>query len=440
MQYTIKNSRTSGISITVHLCNWYVPKSRGDVSWLTSELENTRNRIWSFKDGDADSWGISQVKELWTSEIACQEPQLFVPIPASTVAKTHERLLSFTKRLCQEVEGFENGFGVIQRVEDVESKHTSINRLRHGTKGLHYHASQIRGKRIVLFDDVVTTGHTIIDQVAKLSSLGALEVRVITLARTVPFDQTVGLSGNLTPASTVIDVKSSPSDKTKTINVDFKRGYVEGPLAGQWQKTVWTDSGNSITRIEMDNGNSYEWGFLVADDGKVYQEDFVNNKRTGKGVYRWADGTVYFGDFVDGKRTGKGTLAWANGKKVYEGDFLEDWRTGKGVYRWANGNVYEGEFMKGWRTGKGVFRWADGDVYEGDFVDDTRTGKGVFRWANSGNVYEGDFVDGKGTGTGVIRWANGDVYEGDFVDYKRTGKESSAGPIVEMSTKGTCGR
>ena len=40
--------------------------------------------------------------------------------------------------------------------------------------------------------------------------------------------------------------------------------------------------------------------------GKVYEGDFKDGQRTGKGKYTWASGDVYEGDFKDGQITGQG--------------------------------------------------------------------------------------------------------------------------------------
>ena len=55
---------------------------------------------------------------------------------------------------------------------------------------------------------------------------------------------------------------------------------------------------------------------------------------------------------------------------VYEGDWVDDKRTGKGIYKFKSGNVYEGDFVDGKITGKGIYKFKSGNVYEGDFVDD----------------------------------------------------------------------
>ena len=136
----------------------------------------------------------------------------------------------------------------------------------------------------------------------------------------------------------------------------------------------------------------------IYDDGSVYEGEFVDGKRNGKGKYTYADGTVYEGDFIDGNFNGKGKYTFANGD-VYEGDFIDDKRTGKGKYTFANGTVYEGDFVDDSFTGKGKYSFTNGDVYEGDWINDKRTGKGKYTYAN-GDVYEGEFIDGKRTGKG----------------------------------------
>jgi hypothetical protein len=79
---------------------------------------------------------------------------------------------------------------------------------------------------------------------------------------------------------------------------------------------------------------------------------------------------------------------------VYEGDFVDSKKTGKGKFTWSDVNVYEGDFVDSKKTGKGKFSWGDGNMYEGDFVVGKQAGKGKFTWA-SGKVFEGDYLDGK---------------------------------------------
>ena len=78
-----------------------------------------------------------------------------------------------------------------------------------------------------------------------------------------------------------------------------------------------------------------------------------------------ADGSPKLTDY----RVGRWYYEYASSGDVYEGDYLNDQKTGKGIYKWANGNVYEGDFLNGQLTGKGIFKKANGDVYEGDWIN-----------------------------------------------------------------------
>ena len=78
---------------------------------------------------------------------------------------------------------------------------------------------------------------------------------------------------------------------------------------------------------------------------------------------------------------------------IYEGEFRDGKRHGRGVYRFANGDTYEGEYRNGKRCGYGRFSFANGDVYEGEFWENRYHGHGTFRFAN-GEVIEGEWANG----------------------------------------------
>lgn len=52
---------------------------------------------------------------------------------------------------------------------------------------------------------------------------------------------------------------------------------------------------------------------------------------------------------------------------MYEGDFVNGDKEGKGTLKYANGNVYIGEFKNNIIHGNGEFRFANGDLY--DFIN-----------------------------------------------------------------------
>ena len=63
---------------------------------------------------------------------------------------------------------------------------------------------------------------------------------------------------------------------------------------------------------------------------------------------------------------------------VYEGNWEEGKRNGKGKHTYSNGNTYDGDWKNDKRNGKGKSTYPSGAVYEGDFKDDKRNGKGKY--------------------------------------------------------------
>lgn len=92
---------------------------------------------------------------------------------------------------------------------------------------------------------------------------------------------------------------------------------------------------------------------------------------------------------------------WPDGQ-VYEGEFKEGLKHGKGSCIFSNKQKYNGYFVMGKYEGKGEFIWEDGMKYVGDFKDNKINGEGEWIWPN-GDVYKGNFVEGKCEGYGVER-------------------------------------
>mmetsp|Transcript_94111 Transcript_94111/g.269463 ORF Transcript_94111/g.269463 Transcript_94111/m.269463 type:complete len:98 (+) Transcript_94111:163-456(+) len=59
----------------------------------------------------------------------------------------------------------------------------------------------------------------------------------------------------------------------------------------------------------------------------------------------------------DGKVYRHGRKRYAN-SDLYDGEFCDGKREGKGVYEYSGGNRYVGEFMNNLYEGFGVFSWA----------------------------------------------------------------------------------
>lgn len=164
----------------------------------------------------------------------------------------------------------------------------------------------------------------------------------------------------------------------------------------------------------------------------VYFGEFKSELFHGNGKYTWSNGTIYEGDWVDGKRTGKGRIIWPCGKE-YKGEFskndcgdngplkgenrniyIGNWKNskkdGRGTVKYADGAVLEGCWSNGVLR-SGVSRFANGDVYTGDFKRSLFHRKGESIALNDEITYEGDWVNGKMTGKGSMIWPSGTNYE-----------------------------
>ena len=128
------------------------------------------------------------------------------------------------------------------------------------------------------------------------------------------------------------------------------------------------------------------FSFPGCKSSQVSKLDFSDGSYEGKvnrsghkdvyGIYRWIDGSIYEGEYQDDLRHGKGRFLWSNGES-YEGDYLKDERTGKGVYNWPDGSSYDGAYLAGKRHGLGIYKSADGTIYEGEWFDDLQHGHGT---------------------------------------------------------------
>ena len=146
----------------------------------------------------------------------------------------------------------------------------------------------------------------------------------------------------------------------------------------------------------------------------------VDDKASGKGRKTWRnrDGeSIYQGEYRDGKKHGRGTYTWPSGDR-YEGEYRDGKHHGRGTYTWPSGDRYEGEYRDGKQHGRGTKTWRSGSRYEGEYRDGKRHGRGTYTWP-SGDRYEGEYRDGKQHGRGTYTWPDGSRYDGEWRDGKQ---------------------
>ena len=130
------------------------------------------------------------------------------------------------------------------------------------------------------------------------------------------------------------------------------------------------------------------------------------------------DGSIYQGQFKDGKKNGKGKITWRD-NSYYEGDFVNNYYEGYGVYIMVNKRKgYLGQWKEGKMHGYGVFFWGDGRSYKGYYETDKKHGYGIYSGKNNLR-YEGKFKRGKQYGMGRIINEKGEKQLGLYLKGKK---------------------
>lgn len=65
----------------------------------------------------------------------------------------------------------------------------------------------------------------------------------------------------------------------------------------------------------------------------------------GHGMEKLVDGSVFEGQFKNGDKSGKGTFTWNTGG-CYEGEFEANDMHGEGRYQWNDGRSYVGQWRR----------------------------------------------------------------------------------------------
>lgn len=75
------------------------------------------------------------------------------------------------------------------------------------------------------------------------------------------------------------------------------------------------------------------YGVFYWPDGRIYEGDYLNDKKHGKGLFKWSDGREYNGYWKNGKQHGEGLFFSPEEEKWKKGI----WNEGKRV-RWITAN------------------------------------------------------------------------------------------------------
>lgn len=250
----------------------------------------------------------------------------------------------------------------------------------------------------------------------------------------------------------MINPKSNKHSSTTSATVPMNTGLATSNLTG--------------AVFDLDTGILYRDAFMDSETGEIYEGEWYNGHRHGRGIVLYADGLMYEGTWLKGKEHGKGDLMLSDRTIVYTGDWYEGFFHGQGTYYYSAGDIYSGDWKEGNRHGRGEYIYAkirtpaltteEGSIpvsqnanktsiassssttsnevaeitnssstrYLGDWRDNRRHGRGRFTWSD-GSYYEGDWENDLRHGRGLLELSNGFKYEGNW--YRNI-----------MEGKGTC--
>lgn len=203
-------------------------------------------------------------------------------------------------------------------------------------------------------------------------------------------------------------------DPTTKIPISYYRGdfTAEGIKQGYGEEIL---ENKTIYMGIYQNGKFSCEGILIYENGDYYIGNFYNGNVCNKGTLVLTDYITYTGEWKNNKKNGYGIETCHEDNSVYEGDFVDGEKEGKGILKYNDGSYYNGSFKHSKFEGEGEFHWPDGKKYMGQFKEGKINGKGEYTWPN-GNKYVGCYENGIKKGEGVYYWKSGNYFKGNFLN------------------------
>lgn len=155
----------------------------------TPEQRSERQAVWNFKDGYCSSTIKQQIKEkiLLIKRTFSFGSCRVCFIPASSHLKTIRRY----RDLCRYIE---NETGCACSIDTITSDHDTeaghiYGKQRNPAENYNIDRNDVRGKNIILIDDVITRGNTFVYTADKLIENGAANVVGLFVAKTINPDR-----------------------------------------------------------------------------------------------------------------------------------------------------------------------------------------------------------------------------------------------------------
>lgn len=169
---------------TCHYLHDYHP------TWMEKKDEHQKrvsNLIFRFKEGGHCGELVAQILAFALLHAGFEKGRkdtVLIPVPASTRERQRRRFPVACYYLSREL-GIEDGYKAIWIAEDREQLKGREKSGGEILSNLQFTRRYIRGKHIVLLDDVLTTGTNFLHLSRKMKELGAVSVTGVFLGKTV---------------------------------------------------------------------------------------------------------------------------------------------------------------------------------------------------------------------------------------------------------------
>lgn len=163
-------------------CFDYYPKNR--FPSVTAQQEADRRAVWNFKDGSY-TYGLNRLADFLDGNFTKEEMKNVVVcvIPASTQYKNDIRYKTMCAKIAEKFPVI-NGYNYITINTDRSDSRTQ--KSSDTVWNLSF-SSSVRGKTVVLFDDITTRGISFIQVANKLKEAGASNVHGFFLGKTLSY-------------------------------------------------------------------------------------------------------------------------------------------------------------------------------------------------------------------------------------------------------------
>lgn len=158
--------------------DYYYPQRCHD--WIAEEQWQFAQTVYLFKEGKDDccSYLTRAFKKLeTTSEVT------IMFMPCSTFQRYYTRFSSLSQSFAQ-LQGVCSGFDYVIYTGERESKHTALQRDQIDESSNYLLNESVKGKKVVIVDDLLTTGSSLHSYTQKLKASGAEVIGAIFLAKT----------------------------------------------------------------------------------------------------------------------------------------------------------------------------------------------------------------------------------------------------------------